>query len=404
VGVFEACADLVRRCKPSGNATCIVREGTSIKQSYLIESAFIRYCFERSAEAPAEPPARCYVYHVDKSYVREGVVDPSLFFVEADVTKRVGRIYDRHFSQIEELAALLREDPALTQFAERRCARPHSCPVCGTSEPAVPDDHVTTLYRGGALVDDLLEAGITSIPEIPASRLSHPRQRIQQQSLVRQSPHVDEKALSAFLDRLTYPLSYLDFEAVSMAVPPYDGSRPWEHVPYLYSVHQEASPGAQPMHSCYLMDPGSDQRRELATHLVESIGHSGSVVVYNASFERGILARLAELLPELTDRLLAIADRVVDLLEPFSEFSFYHHTQRGKVSLKTVLPILADDLYEEQEIQDGYTANLAYRHLSEGRGSGQTRAILDGLIAYCAMDTLAMVKVVHRLTQIVRES
>jgi hypothetical protein len=395
---FVARPDLVCPNRPDGIAVAIAREATGIKQAHVAECAFIRFCCADS------PPERQIIYYVNKRYARGPTIDSAELLVEADVTRRVDQMYRSHEQRLIELAGMLEEDPTLTRFAERSCRRPHSCPVCSTMVPAVEDDHVSTLYRGGQLVRELLGEGITSIQEIPTARLAHPRQKIQKRTLELGQPHVDPDALDAFISSLVYPLFHLDFEAVTMAVPPFDGVRPWEHVPYLYSVHREHSPRDNPVHRSFLSVPGVDQRRELALHLLESVGSEGSIVVYNASFERGILSRLAESFPDLADPIVASIDRIVDLLTPFNEFSFYDHRQRGKVSLKTVLPILTDYDYDDQAIHDGYTANLAYRSLSEGHRRQDADSILSDLSAYCAMDTLAMVHVVRRLRQIAEES
>lgn len=378
-------------------AAGIVREATSIKAAYLAECAFIRYCFSHGSTSPT----RLLVWYVNKSYLRDGEIDPRELLTEADVTRRVDRAYGDHERRIEELASIIAKDPDLTCFADTQCAHPHSCSVCATLLDAVDDSHVSTLYRGGQLVRDLLGEGITSILEIPAARLVHPRQRIQKRSLERRRPHVDRDALLSFLETLKYPLFYLDFEAVSMAVPQFDRVRPWEHVPYLYSLHREDEPGSEVSHMSFMMEPGVDQRRDMAVALLESLGEGGSIVVYNASFESGILARLGMSLPDLAPELASAQGRIVDLLEPFNEFTYYDHRQRGKVSLKTVLPILTEYDYDDESIHDGYTANLAYRSLSEGRSESRRAETLDGLVAYCAMDTLAMVEIVRTLRSIV---
>ena len=374
-------------------AAGIVREATSIKQAYLAECAFLRYCFSRGLEEPA----RLFVRYVNKEYVRTGVLDHDALFVDADVTRRVDRIYGEHERNLDDLREALEEDPLLVRYAESECRHPHSCTVCSTFLDDVDENHVSTLYRGGKLVRDLMGEGITSILEIPPSRLVHPRQHIQKRSLEKREPQIDYDALAAFLGRLQYPLHHLDFEAVTMAVPPFDGVRPWEHVPYLYSIHREEHPDAEPTHSWFMMTPGVDQRHELVDRLLADVGETGSIVVYNASFESGILARLAACFPDRAGQIDAAIRRIVDLLAPFNEFIYYSHRQRGKVSLKTVLPILTGFDYDDESIHDGYTANLAYRSLCEGYLKESTDRILQDLVAYCAMDTKAMVEVIRKL-------
>lgn len=394
---FEAAADVWYPTKPDGMAALLVREGTSVKESYLREAAFLDYCFAGCGERPR----RILLLHVDKTYERSGELDLDDLFVERDLTGRVRKMRRAIEAELEALRGELEADPTLERYRDTLCERPHGCPVCSRDLPDVEVDHVSSLHRGGALVTELLEEGITSIPEIPVDRLVHPRQEIQRRTLIDRRPHVDAGELRAFLERLTHPVCYLDFEATSTAVPPFDGVRPWEHVPYLYSLHREDADGTLD-HRSFMIEPGSDARAAMLDSLLADAGGCGSIVVYSAGFERGILQRLADLVPGRADDVARLVERIVDLLEPFHEFRYYHHEQRGKVSLKTVLPVLTSRDYSGEAVQDGYTANLAYRYLAEAPSldeAARERLLVD-LRSYCAMDTMAMVHIVEELRKV----
>jgi len=382
---FAAAVDVWHPQRPQGMAAVIVREATSLKQAYLIESAFIRYCAEKSGEMIT----RQFVH-----YLRD---------------------------RLDALRAALATDPILDRYREETCSRPHACPVCSAGTTPVGDDHITTLYRGGELARQLLAEGYETLTVVPEERLPHPRQRIQQRTVLRGRPHIDTDALHRFLESISYPLCYLDFEAVSSAVPRYSNTHPWEHVPYLFSVHTEDAPGVQPTHQWFFMDPHHDERHELVTSLLNALGGDGTVLVYGAAFEAGIFSRLAEIFPGDSAAIENIASRMADLLQPFNEFAYYHPSQRGKVKLKTVLPILTGDDYSDLVVKDGYTANFAYRYLSSaedtaaedtgaedtGRGYGlddsdsSAAIVVDDLVQYCTMDTLAMVRIMAALRRIV---
>ena len=399
---FAARVDLLHPQKPDGIAAVFVRDATSIKGSYLVDAALVRYCW------PDEHLSKLFICHVRKGYERHGAVDPDACLAVHDVTRRVDKLLATERDALDALASLLADDPLLSRFADAVCDRPSSCPVCGADRSQPPADHVSTLYRGGALVKELTDDGYASLVDVPPERLVHPRQRIQQHAVTHRTPHVNHEALGGFMDRLVYPLVYLDFEATCTAIPPYDRVRAWEHIPYLFSVHREPAAGAALTHDCFVMRPGHDDRIELANRLCVALGDSGSVVVYSAGFERGILARLAEVVPECTARLTDAIDRIVDLLDPFNQFSYYHPEQRGKVSLKTILPLLSTDGYANLSISDGYAANRAYRYLCERANDPEydpaaASALIDDLAEYCTMDTLAMVRVMARLRGIMGE-
>ena len=50
-------------------------------------------------------------------------------------------------------------------------------------------------------------------------------------------PHVDRQAIRGFLSSLEYPLYYLDFETIGPAVPLFDRIRPYQNIPFQFSVH-----------------------------------------------------------------------------------------------------------------------------------------------------------------------
>ena len=394
---FEASADVWYRTKPDGMAALLVREGTSVKEASLREAAFLDYCFAGCGERPR----RILLLHVDKTYERSGELDLDALFVERDLTGRVRKMRAETEAELEALRHELDTDPTLVRYRNTLCHRPRSCPVCSQDLPEVTVDHVSSLHRGGPLVAELLEDGITTIPEVPVERLAHRRQEIQRRTLIERRPHVDTGELRGFLERLRYPVCYLDFEATSTAVPPFDGVRPWEHVPYLYSLHREYPDGSID-HRSFMTDPGTDGRVAMVERLVADAGGCGALVVYSAGFERGLLQRLAEIVPEHAEAIDRLVRRIVDLLDPFREFDYYHHEQRGKVSLKTVLPVLTRRDYSEEAVQDGYTANLAYRYLAEFPSldeQARTR-LLEDLTSYCAMDTMAMVHIVQELRRV----
>ncbi|MEE8440107.1 MAG: DUF2779 domain-containing protein [Spirochaetia bacterium] len=394
---YEATVDLWYPQRPAGMAAVIIREAAGLKQPYLIESVFIRYC----AGAAGEMVTRQFVHYLDRSYLYVDELDGDALFVLADVTRRVGLMFGEHEKRLDALLAELAVDPFLERYRDTICSRAHTCPVCSADVTPVGDNHITKLYRGGELGRKLLAEGYETITDVPEERLPLPGQRIQRATLLSRKPHIDADGLTRFLESISYPLHYLDFEAVSSAVPRYDGTHPWEHIPYLFSVHTETAPGDRLTHQWFLMDPHRDQRRELLRSLLGALGGDGTVLVYGAAFEAGILARLAETFPEKSTAVEDVAGRMVDLLQPFNEFAYYHHTQRGKVRLKTVLPILTDENYSDLVVRDGYAANSVYRYLSSRAEDTAAVALTDDLVRYCTRDTLAMVRIVGELRDIV---
>ena len=85
--------------------------------------------------------------------------------------------------------------------------------------------------------------------------------------------------------------------------------------------------------------------------------------VYYQAFEKGRIAELAELYPDLAPALLAINERVVDLL-PIARANYYHPDMNGSWSIKAVLPTITPDLdYTKLTVGNGGDAQEAYREI-----------------------------------------
>jgi hypothetical protein len=131
--------------------------------------------------------------------------------------------------------------------------------------------------------------------------------------------------------------------------------------------------------------------------LKEVIGTEGSVIAYNAVFEMGILERCAEVLPEYKNWVESIEKRIIDLLQPFRNFAYYHPKQNGICSLKKVLPALTGKSYDDMEIGDGVTASAEYCRVTftgDNKDKAKVRNLLE---EYCGLDTMGMVDIIEQL-------
>ena len=138
---------------------------------------------------------------------------------------------------------------------------------------------------------------------------------------------------------------------------------------------------------------GDDPRRAFAESLINALGEDGPVLVYSKGFEQARIAELAEMFTDLSPALLAINERVVDLL-PMARKYYYHPKMMGSWSIKAVLPTIAPDLaYDGLVVGNGGDAQGAYSEIIHPATSEERRLELtEGLREYCALDTLAMVR------------
>ena len=188
---------------------------------------------------------------------------------------------------------------------------------------------------------------------------------------------------------------FLDYETMSGVIPAYDGIRPYQQVPFQYSLHIQETPDAELKHTEYLHKENSHPVRGLLEQLKKDIGPEGSVIVWNQGFEKKCNADMAEMESEFSKFLHNVNDRVIDLMIPFSEGWYVDKDFFGSASIKAVLPVLVPELsYKELNISGGATAQRIWMEtIIDGKNQSTKEQIISDLIKYCSLDTLAMVEI-----------
>lgn len=336
---------------------------------------------------------QAFLLHINKDYVYEGgPYDVSRLFRLEDVTKEA-----RDFVTSSAPAALADMRQALDQDSAplieigRHCTRPYQCPFYRHCREEVPEHHIEQLpWASAGLLDELLEAGIRDIGDIPAEfpGLSALQQRVRD-CVAAGQPHVDPE-LRAALQEVTYPAHFLDFETFNPALPIYVGTRPYQVIPFQWSLHVRDEADDLSHHS-FLADGDGDPREGFAACLLDAIGPEGTIIAYS-SYEQTIIKQLAGDLPQYSERLLDLNTRFLDLLEVLRAY-YYHPDFHGSYSIKAVLPALVPDAgYQDLGIQDGSQASLTFTQIiAPETGKDEREGLREALLAYCQRDTEAMV-------------
>ncbi len=264
--------------------------------------------------------------------------------------------------------------------------------------PHLPKGNVFTLYYSGKKSFELYDRGIVSIKDIPGDYKLSDKQAIQKQSLVTGEIHTDKEAIKGFLVSLEYPLYYMDFETISPAVPLFDGTRPYQQIPFQFSVHVVRDVHSSQEHYSFLAEGTQDPRPRLLEELQKVLGESGSIIAYNKGFEEGIIKALSEAFPEYEDWADQVLSRMVDLLVPFRNFNYYHPNQKGSASLKAVMPVITGKGYDGLDIADGQLASMLFERVTYGEVSDEERnKVRSDLEKYCGRDTEGMIWIVEML-------
>ncbi len=387
---LHARADLLEPATSNAHVLIEVKGSNEIKPEHYWDIAFQRHV---AAVAGVE------VVRAELMHLNRACCHPSLesLFIRQDVTDETDPLLTEVPDRVGQLLTAL-DGPLPGDSRNATCG---GCPFHGRCWPQ-ERFAVNRFYRmkwSDKL--DLERAGVNSFADVPPAKKLNAIQR-RQQATAQSGALVVEPGLRGALAEWRKPLVYLDFETVAFAIPRFPATTPWAKIPVQYSVHREE--GSDHRHLAFLAADGADPRRVLAESLVAHCEGDGSVVTYHSSFEKGCLRGLAEAVPELGDDLMRIHERVVDL-EPTVAHYVYHPDFKGSFSLKVVLPVLCPDVtYEGLAISDGSTAQLEIARLLYGPeplGTEEAARLRASLLAYCELDTWAMVALHQKLWEFV---
>ncbi len=399
-GVFEHDGVLVRadvlHRRADGRWRLIEVKSSASKKEEHLDDVAIQY---RVLSRCGLDVGSCCLAHVNRTYVFQGgMVDPWRFFRIRNVTRQVARLQPKLTFRLRAAFTVLSMPKAPDIAPGKHCTSPVTCEFFDRCNPPLPDDHIGYLPRLHASAEEALEElGVESIHDVPDDFDLTEIQRRAASCVQTGEPWFDRDGLAAKLATVRYPIAYLDFETINPAIPRFAGTNPYQQIPFQWSAHIRQRPNAEPEHYEFLSTDANDPRRQFISSLCAALGESGSIVVYSL-FESQRISDLASWFPEFANRIGAIQARLFDLL-PVVREHVYHPAFAGSYSIKSVLPALVPKMtYGGMQVANGQDAGLAWESLVRGRlDSGERERIREALLAYCALDTLAMVRLLDAL-------
>lgn len=366
-----------------------VKSSSGVKEQYIHDAALQCHVISGSIVL-----ADVRIVNLNSGYVKQGPIDVHRLFTTTSVKVQVDHELAEIPAWIDVLKAVVQQPEAPVVDIGPQCNAPYACDFQAHCWTHVPEHSVLELIGGVGKKWALYERGIVRLEDIPADEPLSAVQRRQVDAWTSGGSVVDRTALRTWLGELQYPVRHLDFETMNPAVPQYDGTRPFQQVPFQYSIHLQHAPGAEAEHREFLGDASGDPRETLLRQLLSDLGTTGDILAYYAPFERMVLRDLARDLPQYATAIQAVLPRIKDLMDPFKNGWYYAAEMNGSNSIKSVLPALVPELgYDGLAIQEGGTASLRFGQLSAGNFGGDVAQLRADLLAYCKMDTLAMVKV-----------
>ena len=374
-----------------------VKSSTSLKDINIHDVSFQKLCCERAGLKIR----KCKLAYINNQYVKNGEIDPNELFTIEDITSQVEEISEGIEERVSSMLEVISGETCPESDIGKHCYNPYECMMLEKCWEFLPEDSIFDLRGGKTKQFSLYEQGILSIKDIPDYIPLSRQQQIQKGCIMAGNTHVEKEEIQQFLDTLEYPYYYLDFETIGPAIPIYDGMRPYQTIPFQFSLHIVANEESQPIHYEFLAEGTEDPRPQLLYALRNFLGSEGSIIAYNSGFEVGVLNKLVEAFPEYSEWLEGILERIADLLKPFSNFHYYSASQKDTASLKKVLPAITGKGYEEMGFSAGMDASIAYEKVTYYDATEEERSqVRSDLLKYCKLDTEGMIWIVDKLKEI----
>jgi predicted RecB family nuclease len=376
-----------------------VKSATKISNAYLLDASLQYWVITNSGLSLDD----ISLVFINNQYIRNGEVNPNELFSRKSVKEIALKQQDKISNQVMELKQVI-ANPEMPPIAiGEHCFIPYNCDFMGTCWKHIPKNSIFEVAGIARTTQfNLHQAGYTSISEVPSKNELDKNLNIHINAVKSAKILINQEEIKLFLTIIQYPLYFIDFESFMPAIPLYDKTKPYQHIPFQYSLHYKITPDAPLQHVAFLAEQGIDPRKLFIENLLNHLQTSGTILVYDALMERNILNGLKKDFPEYNEQIEAILKRIIDLSTPFQNRSYYHPAMKNSFSIKNVLPALAPGFsYDNLLISSGSIAMTAFEQLQTETDLIKIIEIREQLLEYCKLDTLAMVKIFEVLEKVV---
>lgn len=375
-----------------------IKSTTSITKKHKYDATFQTLIFQQKYKL-----GDIYILHLNREYVRGDVLDLKALFKATRITDEVNKLKDKvHELRYEALETIQEEDyrnvPA--------CIRPKTCPCLGVCHQNLPEYSIydiNNLTASEKKIRQLEEMGIYDIDDVPHDFPLTDKQRFQVQVAQSKESSIDIKGIQKDLQGLEYPLYFIDYESFNPAIPMYKGYKPYDQMPFQWSLHVQELESAPLKHYEFIETERINPIQNFLKELSNIIGETGSIIVWNKTFEGTQNKRMGKIHPEFAEFCKSMNARMYDLMDIFRDGIYADPKFKGSYSIKKVLPVLVPELsYKDMEISEGATAMANwYEMVYANTSSEQIEHTKRNLLKYCELDTEAMVEIFKVLKKLV---
>lgn len=389
---------------PQGLIINEVKSSTSLKEVYIYDLSVQYYVITHCGYSIKE----ANLIHLDTSYKMGDSLELTELFSIVPCLESVQEFTPKIPAILQEFAHTLKGQDEPSIDIGLHCDDPYSCEAksyCWEAKMGIKgqDSIFNLAWLNISKKLELYRQGVLRFNDIKDMDTLSYKQILQVECFKQKSVHIQKDKIKEFLWSLSYPIYHLDFETFQPALPRFVGTSAYEQIPFQFSLHIQHKDGKLE-HKEFLAKSGIDPRVELIQTLLDSIPQNAFILAYNASFEKGVITRLAASFPQYEKKLLHIASQIEDLMYPFAARHYYHYKQNCSHSIKVVLPALVpqmESVYNELNLVHNDGEAMECFGALESMPKEKQIEYRKALLAYCKLDTLAMVEIIKALEKLV---
>ena len=375
-----------------------VKSSTKLKDIYINDASYQYYVLT----SLGLNVTKCSIVIINTDYIRKGPIELDKLFIKQDITNDVIELQETVKKNINEINEYLKNELEPKEDIDIKCFTPYSCPFFKYCTKHLPENNVFNLANMKYNTKiELYKNGLYSYEDLLKQDINDKYKQQIEYELYDKKDYIDKNKIKEFLNTLSYPLYFLDFETIAPPIPLYDGTSPFDKIPFQYSLHYIEQEEGKLLHKEFLAEPNLDPRRHLAEQLVKDIPKNVCVLAYNMSFEKSVINKLAKLYPDLQEHLMNIYNNIKDLMIPFKNRYYYSKNMHGSYSIKVVLPTLFPNdeslnYHNLDLVHNGGEAMDKFAALSS-MTKEEYEYTRERLLKYCELDTYAMVKLLKKI-------
>ena len=287
-------ADIVVNEK-SGLKIFEVKSSTSISETYIRDAALQYWVISNCGYKIKD----FSITYINNQYIRKGVIELDKYFIIESVLEHILPLQKWVEENVKRFKIVLSKRIIPKIDIGEHCYDPYICGFFEYCRKHIPENSVFDL-SGVHLTKkyDLYRSGIIKLEDIPDDAGLSKNAKLQVDVYKSKKDLIDKKAIKEFLSDLNYPIYFMDFESFQPAVPMFDNSRPYQQIPFQYSLHFKKNKKSKVEHFEFLADTGTEPRIKFIENLLRDTKGEGDILAYNKSFEILRLKEIADAFPK----------------------------------------------------------------------------------------------------------